>query len=224
MEKETILELENVSYIYKGKFNEVKALSNVTTEFQSSTVYAITGKSGSGKTTMLSLMAGLDVPSSGAIRFKGEDLREMNLDKYRMHSISVIYQDFHLFPLLTAIENVSYPMELQKVKVKDARIKAAKLLDDMDLKDHCHKHYPSMLSGGERQRVAIARALATSPKIIFADEPTGNLDSENGERIIQTLHELAHKENYCVIIITHDQEIASSADVILNLKDGSLSK
>ena len=219
---DTILELNEVSYIYKGKHNNVQALTDVSAGFERGKVYAITGKSGSGKTTMLSLMVGLDKPTSGDIRYEGESLSNINLDQYRKYNVSVVYQDFHLFPSLNALENVAYPLELQKVKAKIAREKAAELLDTMDLESHCHKHYPNMLSGGERQRVAIARALASNPKIIFADEPTGNLDSENSGRIIEILCNLAHKENYCVIIVTHDKEIADTADKILILKDGHI--
>lgn len=219
---ENILELDQVSYIYKSKFTQVQALNSVTASFQPGLVYAITGKSGSGKTTLLSLMAGLDKPTSGDILFEEKSLKEMNLDNYRKHSISVIYQDFHLFPLLTAAENVMYPMELQKVKGKEAKLRARELLDSMGLKEHCYRHFPNMLSGGERQRVAIARALASRPKVLFADEPTGNLDSENSRHIMEILYDLAHEQNYCVIIITHDPDIAAAADLVLQLKDGAL--
>lgn len=218
----SILELDNVSYTYKNRFRRVDAVKSVSVEFEPGKVYAITGKSGSGKSTLLSLMAGLDLPTEGQVLFNGQSLSNINLDKYRRNDISVIYQSFHLFPLLNAIENVMYPMELQKVKSKEAKEKAIELLTKMDLQEHCFKHYPSMLSGGEQQRVAIGRALASNPKILLADEPTGNLDSENSKLIVDILLKLAHEENYCVIIITHDLEISQQADVILHLTDGTL--
>lgn len=218
----SILELDNVSYTYKNRFHRVDAVKSVSVEFEPGKVYAITGKSGSGKSTLLSLMAGLDLPTEGQVLFNGQSLSNINLDKYRRNDISVIYQSFHLFPLLNAIENVMYPMELQKVKSKEAKEKAIELLTKMDLQEHCFKHYPSMLSGGEQQRVAIARALASNPKILLADEPTGNLDSENSKLIVDILLKLAHEENYCIIIITHDLEISQQSDVILHLTDGAL--
>lgn len=217
-----ILELNHVSYTYKNRFHRVDAVKSVSTEFEQGKVYAIVGKSGSGKSTLLSLIAGLDLPTEGEITFEGKSLAKINLDHYRRNDISVIYQSFHLFPLLNAVENVMYPMELQKVKSNEARQRAIDLLGKMQLEEHCFKHFPSMLSGGEQQRVAIARALASNPKILLADEPTGNLDSENSGRIVDILLKLAHEENYCVILITHDLEISKRADIILQLKDGEL--
>lgn len=222
MDKNIILKLDQVSYSYKSKYTTVNALTSVSIEFKRGRIYAITGKSGSGKTTLLSLLAGLDRPTSGTIFFEDNDLNYINLDEYRKFNLSVIYQDFHLFPLLTALENVTYPLDLQKVKSKEAVSVAKKLLDDMNLKEHCYKHFPNMLSGGEKQRVAIARALASNPKIILADEPTGNLDSENGANIMDILCDLAHKKNYCVFIVTHDMELANRADEVIHLKDGEI--
>jgi putative ABC transport system ATP-binding protein len=218
----SILELNHVSYTYKNRFHRVDAVKSVSTEFEQGKVYAVVGKSGSGKSTLLSVIAGLDLPTEGKITFEGKSLAEINLDQYRRNDISVIYQAFHLFPLLNSIENVMYPMELQKVKSKDAKKRAIELLSKMQLDEHCLKHFPSMLSGGEQQRVAIARALASNPKILLADEPTGNLDSENSSMIVDILLKLAHEDKYCVILITHDLEISKRADVILHLKDGEL--
>lgn len=217
----SILELNAVSYSYKSRFHRVDAVKSVSTTFEQGHVYAIVGKSGSGKSTLLSVIAGLDLPTEGEVTFEGKSLAKINLDLYRRNNISVIYQSFHLFPLLNSIENVMYPMELQKVKGKEAKKRAIELLQKMQLDEHCFCHYPSMLSGGEQQRVAIARALASNPKILLADEPTGNLDSENSKRIVDILLSLAHEENYCVILITHDLEISKRADVVLNLIDGT---
>jgi putative ABC transport system ATP-binding protein len=217
-----VLELNNVSYTYKNRFHRVEAVKSISTEFEQGKVYAVVGKSGSGKSTLLSVIAGLELPTEGEITYDGKSLSDINLDHYRRYNISLIYQAFHLFPLLNAVENVMYPMELQKIKSREAKHRAAELLHKMQLDEHCFKHYPSMLSGGEQQRVAIARALASNPKILLADEPTGNLDSDNSKRIVDILLNLAHEEKYCVILITHDMEISKRADVILHLKDGEL--
>ena len=180
------------------------------------------GKSGSGKTTLLSLLAGLDLPVSGDIFYEGSSLKELNRDQYRRQEVSVIYQAFHLFPLLNALENVMYPMELNHKKGKEAAQTAKELLRRVGLPESIEKQLPARMSGGEQQRVAIARALASQAKVILADEPTGNLDSENGQNIVEILLALAHEEGKCVIIITHDEEIAGKADVVYTMRDGRL--
>lgn len=220
MNNKTLLELNNVTYTYKSKYQEVTALNGVSHSFYPGKLHCIMGKSGSGKTTLLSLMAGLDKASSGTILFEDKNLTTIDLDAYRKYNIAVIYQDYNLFPMFTSLENVMYPMEIKNIKKKDAKIEALKYLELMQLKPHCYKHYPNMLSGGEKQRVAIARALASNPKIIFADEPTGNLDEENTKNIIELLKNLAHEHNYCVILITHDLDITKQSDEIIQLKDG----
>lgn len=217
-----ILQLDKVSYEYRNKHQTVKAVNEFSYEFNQGLFYAITGKSGSGKTTLLSLMVGLDVPTEGVIKYEGTDLEEMNMDKYRRDCVSLIYQDFNLFPLLTAIENVMYPLHLKGIKDKEAKVTAQKMMDSIGLDSSFHKRLPSMLSGGEQQRVAIARALASEASVILADEPTGNLDSENGANIIGLLKDLAHTKNYCVIVVTHDLGISSDADQVLSMKDGKL--
>jgi putative ABC transport system ATP-binding protein len=218
----SILKLDNVVYEYKGRYNRVKAVNGVSYAFEQGKVYAIIGKSGCGKTTLLSLMAGLGVPAEGEVVYNGTSLKEMDRSRYRREEISVIYQAFNLFPILNSVENVMYPMELCGIKAGDARKKAEELLKAMEMEDHCYKNYPSMLSGGQQQRVAIARALACNPKVILADEPTGNLDSKNGEMVIDILLKLAHEQERCVIIVTHDLAIAKKADVSLEMKDGML--
>ena len=217
-----ILKLENVKYNYKSKYNVVEAVKNATASFEEGKFYAIIGRSGSGKTTLLSVMAGLDLATDGAVYFQGKSLKEMDRDKYRRENISVIYQSFHLFPLLTALENVMYPMELSGVGSKEAKQKAMQLISQMGINDQRYKNFPPMLSGGEQQRIAIARALASNSKVILADEPTGNLDTENGNNVIDILANLAHEMNYCVIIITHDLGIAQKADCVYRMTDGVL--
>jgi putative ABC transport system ATP-binding protein len=219
---EKMLEVNNVVYEYRNKYQSVKAVNDFSFDFEKGKLYAIIGKSGSGKTTLLSMLAGLDVPKEGSVCYSGKDTKHMDLDKYRRDDVTVIYQDFNLFPLLTAIENVMYPLHLKGIKDKEARITAQQMMESVGLDANFYKRLPSMLSGGEQQRVAIARALASKASVILADEPTGNLDTENGKNIISLLKDLAHNQNYCVIVVTHDLGIASDADAVLNMKDGRL--
>lgn len=220
---EKIIEAVNVSYIYQTKYQKTKALSEVNCSFERGKVYAITGKSGSGKSTFLSLLAGLDVPTEGTLSVEGEDMRKMNRDAYRLNRASVIYQAFHLFPLLTVMENVMFPMELQHVPAKEAKVRAREYLAKVDLPETLYKKMPGMISGGEQQRVAIARAIAAGGEILLADEPTGNLDSQNEKVIVDLLCKLAHEDNYAVIVVTHNEAVAAAADVVYGMSDGVLS-
>ena len=212
-----------MSYIYQTKYQKTKALSEVSCSFERGKVYAITGKSGSGKSTFLSLLAGLDVPTEGTLAVEGEDMRKMNRDAYRLNRASVIYQAFHLFPLLTVMENVMFPMELQHVAAKEAKARAQEYLAKVGLPETLYKKMPGMISGGEQQRVAIARAIAAGGEILLADEPTGNLDSQNEKVIVDLLCKLAHEDNYAVIVVTHNEAVAAAADVVYGMSDGVLS-
>lgn len=214
------LTLTNVSYQYKNA--QGKAVSDVSCAFEEGNVYAIVGPSGSGKSTLLSLLAGLDLPTEGEVAFDGDSLKELNLDRYRRESISMIFQAFHLFPLMTVMENVCFPMELCGVSPKEAKPRAQELLEGVGITKEQMERFPSKLSGGEQQRVAIARSLASSAKIMLADEPTGNLDSANTQNIMEILCSLAHDKGYCVVIVTHDMEVAEMADVQLRMRDGKL--
>ena len=216
-----MLDIQNISYAYKNGERDV--LKEVSVNFESGKLHAVMGPSGSGKTTLLSIMAGLDTPKSGAVAINGEDLAEMDLDKYRRERVAMIFQAFQLFPLLTAMENVCYPMILSGTQKPDAEKRANELLTSVGIDAGKHKRYPSNLSGGEQQRVAIARSLSTGARVILADEPTGNLDVENGEAVIGILRRLAHDEGYCVIVVTHDLDIANSADVMYKMTDGVIS-
>ena len=218
----SVLAVSDVKYAYQSRYRVVNVLNDVSCSFEMGKFYAIVGKSGSGKTTLLSLLAGLDLPVSGEIFYEGSSLKELNRDQYRRQEVSVIYQAFHLFPLLNALENVMYPMELNHKKGKEAAQTAKELLRRVGLPESIEKQLPARMSGGEQQRVAIARALASQAKVILADEPTGNLDSENGQNIVEILLALAHEEGKCVIIITHDEEIAGKADVVYTMRDGRL--
>ena len=215
-----MLKLENINYRYKNGDRDV--LKDVSVEFVPGKFQTIIGPSGSGKTTLLSIMAGLDKPTSGKVMIEGDDLAKMNLDLYRRERISMIFQAFHLFPLLTAKENTCYPMEANGVIRQSAKARAAELLNSVGIADEKHNRYPSNLSGGEQQRVAIARALSTGAKVILADEPTGNLDLANGEAVIGILKRLAHEQNYCVIVVTHNMEIAAESDAVYKMSDGIL--
>ena len=217
-----ILELREVGYTYRTQYQQVEALKGVSRGFGTGGLHAIMGRSGSGKTTLLSLMAGLDLPTAGQVLFEGTPTSEMKLEAYRREKAAVIYQNFRLFPLLTVAENVMYPMELRGVRPKQAREKAAKLVERVGLPSSALDRFPTMLSGGEQQRVAIARALGMETRLLLADEPTGNLDTANGENVLTILEGLAHESDYCVIVVTHDPAIGRRADDILELRDGAV--
>ena len=239
--------LDNVSYRYKGGTQDV--LKNVFAFFERGKTHAILGPSGCGKTTLLSIIAGLDRPASGTVLVDGDDLTGMDLDKYRRERVSMVFQAFQLFPLLTAIENVCVPMMLKwecaeaagaeprkplakrKTHGPDSRrltetwrFEAKQLLYSVGIDDSLHNRYPSNLSGGEQQRVAIARALSGGAKIILADEPTGNLDVANGEEVFSILKRIAHEGDYCVIVVTHNLEVADACDTVYIMSDGKLSR
>lgn len=216
------IKVENVSYSYQNQYQRIEAVKEVSCSFEAGNLYAITGESGSGKSTFLSLLAGLDRPESGTILIEGENLQEMDRDAYRRKQVSVVYQAFHLFPLLNALENVMYPLELQGLSRQEARQRAAECLEEVGLEKKILNQYPKMMSGGEQQRVAIARAAAAGGEIILADEPTGNLDSGNEENVVALLKELAHEDGYTVIVITHNQRVADETDHVFRMKDGSM--
>ncbi len=217
-----ILKVDHVSYSYRTKYQTIEAVKDVSCSFEAATMYAVTGESGSGKSTLLSLMAGLDLPTQGSILIEGVNMKAMNRDQYRRNAASVVYQSFNLFPLLTALENVMYPMELKGIRRKEAAAAAKELIGRVGLPEKIFRQYPQMMSGGEQQRVAIARALAADGKILLADEPTGNLDSENEQNIVNLLKMSAHERGYTVIVITHNPEVAKAADTIYRMKDGRL--
>lgn len=218
----SIITLDSVKYTYGNRYQSMEALQNVSCTFEQGKIYAIIGKSGSGKSTMLSLMAGLDLPKEGDVYFRGQSTRNLNLDQYRRNEVAMIYQNYRLFPLLTAVENVMYPMELHGIKPKEAKERAQDYIRSVDLGESEFNRFPSMLSGGEQQRIAIARALAMNTNLILADEPTGNLDSATARTIVELLADLAHTQNYCVVIVTHDLEIMDIVDVTYQMRDGVL--
>ena len=218
----SILTAEQVEYTYRTKYQTVYALRGVDCAFETGQMTAIVGSSGSGKTTLLSLLAGLDVPTKGSIRFQGQSAAELDRDAWRLKNVSVIYQNFNLFAHLTALENAAYPLYLQKRPKGQAEEEAAAQLAAVGIQPDQLGRYPRMLSGGEQQRVAIARALAAGSELILADEPTGNLDEENSQNIFAILRDLAHGRERCVVVVTHDMELAKRTDRIVRIQDGRI--
>ena len=215
-----MIELKNVIKVVRSGTEDLTILDAVSMTIPDGEFVAITGASGSGKSTMLGLIAGLDAPTSGEILIDNESVTAMSEDDLatlRSRKIGFIFQSFHLIPSLTALENILIPMEIQGLK--DARARGEQLLNDVDLTNRGH-HYPTELSGGEQQRVAIARAFANQPKILLADEPTGNLDSRNGSHIFDLMTDLHDKNNVTLILVTHDNFLAEKAQRQIILKDG----
>ena len=214
------IELKHIQKAYTVDGRTLPVLKDICLQIPENSITVLLGKSGCGKTTFLSMLAGLDLPSDGAVEFGGKTTAELNRDKYRMDDVALICQSFNLFPLLTVLENVMYPMTLRGISAHKAKETAKEKLAAVGLDETYYKRLPDMLSGGEQQRVAIARALASDAKVLLADEPTGNLDTENGKNIIDILKTLAREQGYCVIVVTHDLGIAAEADEVLHLSDG----
>lgn len=213
-----ILKLENVGYRYKDAPKDVYVFRNKNYDFEQGKIYAIKGKSGTGKTTLLSLITGLEKCTEGKVIYDGKELKKTNLNAYRNTDIGIIFQSYNLLPHLTAIENIIMSMDVSKVKVKHKKEKALELMKSVGLTKEHAKRKILKLSGGEQQRIAIARSLSYNPKIIVADEPTGNLDKDTENEILNIFKKLAHEENKCVIIVTHSQNICDNADVVFELK------
>lgn len=210
--------LKDVHYQYSGSKKEV--LKGIDAVFQQGKVTAVCGRSGAGKSTMLYLLAGLDVPKSGELLYRGKPLKKSMLDEYRRKETATIAQSYLLFPTRTALENVEYPLRLAGVPKEDAEKEAKEHLLKVGIGEELHHRFPTRLSGGEQQRVAIARCLATHSNVIAADEPTGNLDEDNAESVIELLLELAHTQNKTIIVVTHDSYIAERCDIRMKLKNG----
>ncbi|MDO4564921.1 MAG: ABC transporter ATP-binding protein [Clostridia bacterium] len=218
------MQIREVEYEYRGRHQTVRAVRGATAAFETGKMYAIMGASGSGKTTLLSMLSGLIRPTAGEILLDGENMAAMDGGKLRREKISVIYQDFNLFPLLTVEENAAYSLMVQGQPKEEAFSKARKTLLTVGIQPEQFTRLPNTLSGGEQQRVAIARSLAGGSEIILADEPTGNLDEENSGNIIDMLSRLAHEEARCVIIVTHDPEVGKACDVVLHMRSGVLTE
>lgn len=217
-----ILNVSNLSKVYQSGSRKLTVLDEVSFDIKVGEMISIVGPSGSGKTTLLGLCAGLDSSTTGDVILNGESLGKLNEDQraaVRSQNVGFIFQNFQLLPTLTALENVMVPLELKKRK--DARKKAQELLNKVGLGDR-GTHYPTQLSGGEQQRVSIARAFANEPKILFADEPTGNLDTETGEMIEKLIFDLNKEEGTTLVLVTHDLELAAKTQRIIYIKGGKI--
>lgn len=218
-----ILKLENINYSYVDGGYERQILKNLSYTFESGKFYTILGPSGSGKTTLLSIISGLDTPKSGNIYFEGEDVAKMGLAKYRRNKISIVFQQYNLIGYLTAVENVLVAMsETDNDLPKNQKEVAYALLEKFGIVRSKADRIVGQLSGGEQQRVSIARALASNVNLIFADEPTGNLDTATEKEIIGVFKELAHEFDKTVIVVTHSDLVSVMSDQRLILKDGVL--
>ena len=218
-----MIELRNITKTVRSGTEDLTILTEVSLAIPDGQFVAVTGASGSGKSTLLSLIAGLDAPSSGQIMIDADEITSLGEDalaRIRSEKIGFIFQSFHLIPSLTAYENILIPMEI--LGLRDVEARASALLDQVDLTNRGH-HYPAELSGGEQQRVAIARAFANSPKILLADEPTGNLDSKNGQHIFDLMKDLHKQNNVTLILVTHDASLAAQAERQIVLTDGRVS-
>ena len=219
-----ILSAENVGKTYESAGRTLPVLQNISFSIQPGSTLSIVGPSGSGKTTLLGLCAGLDRASSGNITLNGITLDSLSEDQrasVRNKHVGFIFQNFQLLPTLTALENVMVPLELRGEK--NIKPKAVDLLEKVGLSDRGH-HYPAQLSGGEQQRVSIARAFSNSPQILFADEPTGNLDAETSEKIVNLIFELNRQTGTTLVLVTHDPDLASRTGRIIRLKGGRMVK
>ena len=213
-----ILELTNVSYRYNDASKDDYVFKNLSYTFEAGNVYAIKGKSGSGKTTLLSLISGLEKCSEGKIIFDGKDLKEMNLDEYRSTYIGIVFQSYNLLPYLMALENITLAMDISKEKITNKKDKALQLMQKVGLDESYANRKILKLSGGEQQRIAIARSLSYDAKMIVADEPTGNLDKDTENDIMSILKDLAKKDNKCIIIVTHSENVCKQVDTVYELK------
>jgi len=218
----SILTLENINLHLKSEAGEIHILKNISLDLPEGKTVSVIGPSGSGKTTLLMVLGGLEQPNSGKITVVGHNLKSLSEDElavFRRDNIGIVFQNFHLIPTMTALENVAIPLEF--AGRADAFKIAHEALHAVGLESRI-KHYPGQLSGGEQQRVAIARAFATKPKLILADEPTGNLDAKTGERVMNLLFTLCRENKTTLLLVTHDLGLAEQCDVNIHIKDGKI--
>lgn len=217
-----ILEVNDLNKIYSNAHRDLTVLSNISFNIKEGEKFSIIGSSGSGKTTLLGLCAGLDNATSGSVKLNGIEFGVLNEDeraKVRNENVGFVFQNFQLLPTLTALENVMVPLELRGQK--NVSKKSMELLERVGLADR-HDHYPTQLSGGEQQRISIARAFSNDPKILFADEPTGNLDEETSQKIESLIFELNRELGTTLVLVTHDLELAKKTDRTLRLRGGKI--
>jgi putative ABC transport system ATP-binding protein len=226
MSSNSILEVTNLTQQFRSGDRLLTVLDHVDFSVDAGTTCAIVGPSGSGKTTLLGLCAGLDRPTTGQVTLNGVDLGPLTEDEraeFRNRHVGFVFQTFQLVPTLTALENVMVPLELRGKKTSEVQTEAQELLHQVGLADRLD-HYPTQLSGGEQQRVAIARAFINKPKILFADEPTGNLDAETGDTIEKLLFDLNEASGTTLVLVTHDMTLAEQCQRIIQLKNGKIFK
>ncbi len=219
---EPILEAENIKRSFRDGSNIIEVLKGVNLRIEAGELIAIVGASGSGKTTLLNILSVLDSPDEGSVKIQGREvvgLKDDDLTMIRRHEVGMVFQDFYLLPTLSAIENVEVPMIFADVAEKKRKERAYELLEIVDMTSHAH-HRPDELSGGQKQRVAIARAIANDPAILYADEPTGNLDTAKGQEILGLFDKLKKMQGKAIVMVTHDPEAAVKADRVLLLRDG----
>lgn len=213
-----LLSIQNASYRYSDAEENEYALKDVSYDFEKGKIYAIRGRSGTGKTTLLSLISGLERCTEGNIIFDGKNLKDINLDYYRSHEIGIVFQSYNLLPFMTVSENIILSMDASGIKIVNKKEEALRLMQSVGLKDSYANRKVLRISGGEQQRVAIARSLSYNPKMIVADEPTGNLDKQTEKEILDIFKKLAHEEGKCVIIVTHSPNVCEMVDQVYDLK------
>ena len=221
---DALFKLQNVRKVYPMGEERIIALDDISLEFTKGKVYCLLGTSGSGKSTLLNMLAGLEKPSKGSILFKGKALEKLNeaqLAMYRQRYVGFVFQSYNLLPTLTALENVMLPLTFRRVPKKTRNIKAKEMLEAVGLANR-ERHKPNELSGGQQQRVSIARAFVNNPEVVFADEPTGNLDTKTTLEMMDLITDIAGKHNQTLVIVTHDLEISQYADQIIKIKDGGI--
>ncbi|MDR1643698.1 MAG: ABC transporter ATP-binding protein [Clostridiales bacterium] len=214
--------LKDVKKIYRMGQEKIAAVGGISITFEEGKIYCLLGASGSGKSTLLNLLAGLEKPTKGEIIFKGmhlEKMSESDLAIFRRRYIGFVFQSYNLLPTLTALENVSLPLAFRRVNGKERKIRAREMLKAVGLANRAN-HKPSEMSGGQQQRVSIARAFINNPKVVFADEPTGNLDTKTSEEMMNLVTGIARERNQTLIIVTHDLEMSHYADTVIHIKDG----
>ena len=219
-----IIQAQQVKKVYRNGQLRIEALNNITMEVEQGEMVAIMGPSGCGKTTLLNCLSGLDTIDEGEVFIKGDNLRDLSDNErtaYRARHMGFIFQDFNLLPVLSAVENVELPMLVSRVPGKKARKRALEMLDRVGLSDRA-RHRPAELSGGQRQRVTIARALTIDPAIVWADEPTGNLDSETAQDILELISRLNREHGQTFVVVTHDVEVGKLANRIITMRDGQI--
>lgn len=217
-----VIETKNLTVTLPSRAGDVNILRGIDLTVARGETVGLIGPSGSGKTTLLMVLAGLEPPTGGTVSVAAHDYADMSEDdlaRFRRTHIGIVFQSFHLVPTMTALENTALPLEL--AGEKDCRARAAELLGEVGLSDR-HDHYPAQMSGGEQQRVALARAMVANPPVLFADEPTGNLDQKTGESIMQLILNLAKNRNATLFLITHDRALAEKCDRMLTMRDGVL--